>query len=168
MERHWDQILNTGKYPQYRQILGTENRTRFYSQYRKIPSATVGNHMGTHQIPLNTFGNPEYSNFLTFSPTDTKQQQKAICSRASILFIWPNPVKIQIYWQLLLATQILPSNTQVFNGIWVANIKYRILSNTAKYYNYGSLRKQPPHIGRLSNPPRETVFLGGFESPPDM
>ena len=45
------------------QILGIANRTRFYSQHREIPSATVGNHMGTHQIPLDTFGNHEYSNF---------------------------------------------------------------------------------------------------------
>ena len=28
----------------------------------------------------------------------------------------------------------VPSNTQISDGIWVANIKYRILSNTAKYY----------------------------------
>ena len=36
-------ILNTGKCPQYCQILGIANRTRFYSKYREIPSATLGN-----------------------------------------------------------------------------------------------------------------------------
>ena len=53
-------------YPPYCQILGIANRTHFYSQYHQIPSATVGNHMGTHQIPLDTFGNPEYSNYRLF------------------------------------------------------------------------------------------------------
>ena len=42
---------------------------------------------------------------------------------ALIVFIPANPTKIQIYRQLLLATQI-PPNTQVFDRIWVANIKY--------------------------------------------
>ena len=51
--KHSDQILNTGKYPQYREITSAT-------------LATVGNHMGTHQIPLDTFGNPEYSNYLLF------------------------------------------------------------------------------------------------------
>ena len=111
--------------------------------FREIPSATsaiVGNHMGTHQIPLDTFGNPEHSNYLLFKrflrrtrSSDKRRRPQTICSRASILFIRTNPVKIQIYRQLLLATQI-PSNTQVFDGIWIANVKYRILSNTAKYY----------------------------------
>ena len=41
---------------------------------------------------------------------------------------------------ILLATQI-PSNTQVFDGIWVANIKYRILLNTGKYYMGTSLKQ---------------------------
>ena len=92
-------------------------------KYPRRPSATVGNHMGTHQIPLDTFGNPEYSNYLLFKrflrrtrSSNKRWRPQTICSRASILFIRTNPVKIQIYRQLLLATQIL-SNTQVFDGI---------------------------------------------------
>ena len=84
--KHSDQILNTVKYPQYRQIsLGIANRTRLYSQYREIPSVTLGN-------------------------------------------CW----QVQPYGNT--------SDIQVFDGIWVANIKYRILSNTAKYY-MGSTHK---------------------------
>ena len=115
---------------EYRHILGIANRTR--SKYREIPSATVDNHMGTHQIPLDTFGNPEYSNYLLFKrflrwtrSSNKRWRPQTICSRASIVFIWTNPAKIQIYRQLLLPTQI-PSNTWVFEGIWVANIKYQI------------------------------------------
>ena len=140
---------NTVKYPRYRQILGTANRTRFYGNTVKCnrrPSATVGNHMGTHQVPLDTFGNPEYSDYLLFKrflrrtrSSNKRWRPQTICSRASVLFIRTNTAKIQIYRQLLLATQI-PSNTQIFDGIWVANIKYRILSNTAKYY-MGSSQK---------------------------
>ena len=132
-------------YPQYCQILGIASRTHFYSQYRQIPSATVGNHMGTHQIPLDTFGNSEYSNYLLFKhflrrtrSSNKRWRPQTICSRASIVFIRTNPAKIQIYRQLLLASQIL-SSTQVFDGIWVANIKYLMLSNTAEYYMGTSL-----------------------------
>ena len=130
------QILNTGKYLQYRQILGIVNRTRFYSQYREIPSATVGNHMGIHQIPLDTFGNPEYSNYLLFKrflrrtrSSNKRWRPQTICSRASIVFIRTNPVKIQIYRQLLLATQI-PRYLTVF-GLPTSNTEYcQILPNT--------------------------------------
>ena len=77
-----------------------------------------------HPIPLDTFGNPEYSNYLLFKHilqwTWSRQKMETIYSRASIVFIWTNPAKIQIYRQLLLATQIT-----VFDGIWIANIKYR-------------------------------------------
>ena len=142
--KHSVQILNTVKYPQYRQIQGIANRTRSYSQYHEIPSATVGNHMGTHQIPLDTFGNPEYSNYLLFKrflrwtqSSNKRWRPQTICSRASTVFIRTNLAKIQIYRQLLLATQI--PNTQVFYGIWAANIKYWILSNAAKYYMGTSL-----------------------------
>ena len=105
-------------------------------KYPRRPLATVDNHMGMHQILLDTFGNPEYSNYLLFKhflrrtrSSNKRWRPQTICSRASIVFIRTNPTKIQIYRQLLLATQI-PSNTQVFYSIWVANIKYWILSNT--------------------------------------
>ena len=52
-----ENIINTVK------ILGTANRTCVYSQYREIPSATIGNHVGTHQLPLESFSKPEYSNY---------------------------------------------------------------------------------------------------------
>ena len=142
--KHLDQILNTGKY--------TFNTIKYWVlqiglvsihntvKYPQRPSATVGNHIGMHHIPLDTFGNPEYSNYLLFKrflrrtrSSNKRWRPQTICSRESIEFIGTNPAKIQIYRQLLLATQI-PSNTQIFDGIWVANIKYRILSNTAKYY----------------------------------
>ena len=91
-------------------------------------------------IPLDTFGNPGYSNYLLSKcflrqtrSSNKRWRPQTICSRASIVFIRTNPTKIQIYWHLVLVTQIL-SSTQVFDGIWIANIKYRILSNTAKYY----------------------------------
>ena len=121
---------------EYRHILGNL-RIELVSihstvKYPRRPSATVDNHMGTHQIPLDTFGNPEYSNYLLFKhflrwtrSSNKRWRPQTICSRASIVFIWTNPAKIQIYRQLLLPTQI-PSNTWVFEGIWVANIKYRI------------------------------------------
>ena len=48
---------------EYQQTLGITNKICFYSQYREIPLATVGNHMGTYQILLYSFGNPEYSNY---------------------------------------------------------------------------------------------------------
>ena len=67
--------LNTVKYCVLRiELVYIHNTVK----YPRRPSATVGNHMGTHQIPLDTFGNPEYSNYLlfSFSPTDMKQQQK--------------------------------------------------------------------------------------------
>ena len=80
-------------------IHGIVNRTHFYSQYHEIPSATVGNHMGTHQnIPLDTFGNPEYSNYPVCIAVWQTWRGRAI-------WIW-------IYRQLL-------SNTQVNDGIWV-------------------------------------------------
>ena len=137
MWKHSDQILNTGKYPQYRQILGIANRTRFYSQYREIPSATVGNHMGTHQIPLDTFGNPEYSNYLLFKrflwrtrSSNKRWRPQTICSRTSIVFIRTNPAKIQIYRQLLLATQI-PRYLTVFR-LPTSNTEYcQIPPNTS-------------------------------------
>ena len=44
---------------EYRQIPSIQ----LYSQYREIPSATVNNHLGTHQIPLGILGNPEYSKY---------------------------------------------------------------------------------------------------------
>ena len=105
--KHSDQILNTVKYPQCRsQILGIANITRFYSQYREYP-----------RQPLDTFGNPEYSNYLLFKrflrrtrSSNKRWRPQSICLRASIVFIRTNTVKIQIYWQLLLAIQIL--------GIW--------------------------------------------------
>ena len=56
--------------PQYHQILGIANRTHFIHNTVKYPRRplviTVGNHMGRHQIPLDTFGHPEYSNYLLF------------------------------------------------------------------------------------------------------
>ena len=104
----------------YRQILGIANRTRFYSQYHEIPSATVGNHMGMHQIPLDTFGNPEYSNYLLFKRFLRWTRSKRW--RPQTIY------KIQIYRQLLLATGYLmgfgspTSNTEYCqippNTIW--------------------------------------------------
>ena len=104
--KHSDQILNTVKYLQYRQILGIANRTHFYSQYLEIPSATVGSHMGMHQIPLDTYGNPEYSNYLLFSVfSDGHEAARKDGDHRP------------------------QTNT----------VKYRILSNTAKYYMGTSL-----------------------------
>ena len=40
------------------------------------------------------------------------------------------------------ATTVDNPNTVKYPGIWVANIKYRILSNTAKYYMGTSLNAQ--------------------------
>ena len=115
--------MNIVKYPQYRQILGTVNRTHFDPQCCEIPSATVGNHMGTHQIPLDTFGNPEYSNYLLFKrflrrtrSSNKRWRPQTICSRASILFIRTNPAKIQIYRQL-------PRYLTVF-GLPTSNTEY--------------------------------------------
>ena len=112
--KHSDQILNTGKYPQHHQILGIVNRTCFYSQYREIPLATVGNHMGTHQILLESFSNLKYSNYPTCTVVWQTWQVRAI--------------EIWIYQQLL-------SHTQVFDGIWVDNIR----SNNVKYHMGTSL-----------------------------
>ena len=57
-----------------------------------------------------------YSNLKRFRrwtrSSNKRWRPHTICSRASILFIWTNPVKIQIYRQLLLATQVT-SNTLV-------------------------------------------------------
>ena len=95
-------------------------------KYPWQPSATVGNHVETHQIPLDTFGNPEYSNYLLFKrffATDTKQQQKM--ETTDHLQNTNIPATAVGNW--------------VFDGIWVANIKYRILSNIAKYYMGTSL-----------------------------
>ena len=135
--KYSDQIFNTGKYSQYRQILGFANRTRFYSQYHKLPSATLGNCWQPYGNAPDTLGSPEYSKYLQFSPTYTKKQRKMETTDRlfeSIYCIYSNKSRqIQIYRQLLLVTQI-PSNAQVFHGIWVANIKDRIPSNSAKYY----------------------------------
>ena len=85
--------------------------------------------MGTHQIPLHTFGNPEYSNYLLFKrflrrarSSNKRWRPQTIYSRASILFIRTNAAKIQIYRQLLLATQI-PRYLTVF-GLPTSNIEH--------------------------------------------
>ena len=47
--------------------------------YHEIPSATLNNRWQPYGNASDTFGNPEYSNYLLFKcffPTDTKQQQK--------------------------------------------------------------------------------------------
>ena len=154
------------EYPQYRQILGIVNRTRFYSQYREIPSATVGNHMGMHQIPLDTFGNPEYSNYLLFKrflwrtrSSNKRWRPQNICSRASIVFIQTNPAKIQIYRHLLLATQI-PRYLTVFgsptsnskccqippNTIW--ELAFRVSQNLGCL----TIKMPPPYWNLLWHP----------------
>ena len=64
--------LNTVKYRVLQiELVSIHNTVKYPWQ----PLVTVGNHMVTHQIPLDNFGNPECSNYL-LSPTDTKQQQK--------------------------------------------------------------------------------------------
>ena len=111
-------IHNTVKYP--RQLLATIWE---HTKYRWIPLATLNTQI---IFFLNIFSDGHEA--------ATKDgDHRPFCSRASIVFIQTNPAKIQIYWQLLLATQI-PANTQVFDGIWGANIKYLMLSNTAEYY----------------------------------
>ena len=84
--------------------------------------------MGIHEISLDTFGNPEYSNYFLFKrflwrtrSSNKRWRPQTICSRASIGFIRTNPTKIQIYLQLLLATQIT-SNTLV--GLPTSSTKY--------------------------------------------
>ena len=55
--KHLDQILKTVKYWVLRiELVSIHNTVK----YPRRPSATVGNHMGTYQIPLDTFGNSEY------------------------------------------------------------------------------------------------------------
>ena len=64
------------------------------------PSAAFGNHMRTHQILLDTFGNPEYLNYLVLKHflqrTRSGEKMETICSRASIVFIRRNSAKTQI------------------------------------------------------------------------
>ena len=112
------------------QILGIANieLISFHNtvKYPQQPSATVGNHMGTHQIPLATL-NIKFIFFLNVfsdgheAATKDGDHRPSFYSRASIVFIQTNPDKIQIYRQLLLATQI-PSNTQVF--LWYLGCEY--------------------------------------------
>ena len=93
---------------EYHQILGIVKRTNFYSQCHEIPSATLSNFWqpyGMHQIPLDTFSNPEYLNYLLLKlflqQTRSRQwRPHTICSRASIVFIRRNSAKTQIYLQL--------------------------------------------------------------------
>ena len=94
---------------EYRQI-PSMNRTSFYSKYREIPSATIWECIRYRWIPLATL-NTQIIFFLNIFSDGHEAATKdgrlqTICSRASIAFIPTNPVKIQIYRQLLLATQI--------------------------------------------------------------
>ena len=115
--KHSDQILNTGKYPQYRQILGIANRTRFYSQYREL--ATIWERIRHRWIPLATL-NTQIIFFLNVFLRRTRSSNKRW--RPQTIY------KIQIYRQLLLATGYLmgfgspTSNTEYCqispNTIW--------------------------------------------------
>ena len=54
--------------------------------YREIPSARQP--YGTHQIRLDTFGNPEYSNYLIFNPFQTEFfSEKEM--RQLVIYNWP-------------------------------------------------------------------------------
>ena len=116
--KHSHQILNTGKYWVLRIELFLFT----------IPWNTLGNCLQPYGNTSDTFGNPEYLNYLLFKrflqwtwSSNKRCRPQTICSRESIVFIWTNAIKIQIYRHLLLANQIL----SVFDGIWVANIKCR-------------------------------------------
>ena len=100
--RNTHKILNTVK---YRQILGIANRTRFYYNTVKYPRqllATIWERIRYRWIPLATL-NTQIIFFLNVC-SDGHEADKT--SGASIVFIRTNSAKIQIYRQLLLATQI--------------------------------------------------------------
>ena len=123
--KHSDQILNTGIYWVLRIEL-----VQSTVKYPRQLLTTIWEHIRYHWIPLATLNTQIililFKRFLRWTRSSNKRwRPQTICLRASIVFIWTNPAKIQIYWQLLLPTQI-PPNTWVFEGIWVANIKYRI------------------------------------------
>ena len=122
---------------EYRQIPSIPSNTG-YCEYNSFLFTTpwIGNHMGTHQTPLDTFGNPEYSNYLLFKrflrrtrSSNKRWRPQTICSRASIVFIRTNPVKIQIYQQLLLTTldiwRYLNCQHQIPNTVKYRQILYR-------------------------------------------
>ena len=94
---------------------------------------------------------PSEAKLTIISPKRKKRhlvvQIKILCIYRHITILQCNIIlETIVYKQSLLATQI-PSNIQVFDGIWVANIKYQILSNTTKYY----MRLEP--LGTLQSTP---------------
>ena len=119
--------LNTVKYWVLRiELVSIQNTVK----YPRQPSATVGNH--NYGNASGTAGYLRHSYYLFFKrflqwtrSSNKRWRPQTICSRASILFIQTNPVKIQIYRQLLQYLTVfgLPtSNTEYCqippNTIW--------------------------------------------------
>ena len=123
--------LNTVKYWVLRiELVSIQNTVK----YPRRPSATVGNHMGMHQVPLDTFG----THIIFFLNIFSNGHGAATNDGDHRPFVREHP--------FCLFKQIPSKYKYTGNycwqpnyGIWIANIKFRILSNTAKYYMGTSL-----------------------------
>ena len=134
---------------EYQQILGIANKICFYSQYREIPLATVGNHMGTYQIPLDTFGNPEYWNYFflnVFSDGHEVATKDGDHREEHLLCLFEQiPPK---YKYTVLATIVGNPNTVKYPAIWWYLGCQHLILNTAKYYMGTSLKAHMEKVHR--------------------
>ena len=121
-------ILNIVKYWVLRiELVSIHN----IEKYPRWPSATVGNHMGMHQIPLDTFGNSDFSNHLLLKRFLRRTRNNWKMEMIDHLFesihsVYSNKShQNTIYRQLLLATQIpsIPRYLTVF-GLPKSNTEY--------------------------------------------